>query len=183
MIIKLKKFLVLIGAMITVMVILVPPVAAYEGNVIKVRAHVVSAGKATRSPGWWQTHPSATQWEDLMGVFWSSQTFETNPDGSKGMKRDSLCKAKTMASFQVLAAILNNNTPYGAPLPVSIPTIREIMAGDDEEAIKNLHDLMSNYNDSGDVESLSLGIPDRFIGNATPGTAQALANETFTNCR
>jgi len=63
MIKRLKKYMVPVGAMILVLTIVVPPVATYEGEVIRVKAHVVAVpGEATRGPGWWQTHPAATQW-------------------------------------------------------------------------------------------------------------------------
>jgi hypothetical protein len=116
-----------------------------------------------------------------MGVFWSSQTFNTNPDGSKGEKRDPVCKAKAQASFQVLAAILNSRSPKGASLPMDISTIRTTMGGNDEAAIKNLIDIMSAHNTSG--EGLPLGLPENCMGHADPGAAQSMANEAFANCR
>jgi hypothetical protein len=200
---RLSTYLLAVIAIIAVLAIIVP-VAAYEGHLVDVKAHTqfdiawFCEHGTTRTPGWWQTHVDAAEWvlteqlggsidmgwpapitniEDLMGVFWASQT--KNTDNSM---RSALCKAKAKASFQVLAAILNSGSPSGAMLPKTMAEIRAIMSGSDIGDINDLHEMMAAFNLSSDYDFLDLGIPAEEMGNANPVDARELADETFADC-
>ena len=192
---KLSKYLILIGAMILVLAIVVPSVAAYEGNLIDVRAHLKGKPEcnATRTWGFWKTHLCAatnvfenylgenidigwpaliTNMNDLEGVFWA-------PKGEGGGGAPTLCERKQKAAVQVLAAVLTAATPNGKQLPMSLANIRVIMSGGDPDAVDDLQVLMEAFNSNAGTDGLPMGIPE---GNATPQAAKDMANQTFAAC-
>ena len=87
------------------------------------------AGGATRTPGFWQTHVSYTThvfedhlggtidlgWKilddpsEVFGMFWANNAKE-----SDGSRRNKVCQAQVIGSFQLLAAILNTGLDNGA---------------------------------------------------------------------
>jgi hypothetical protein len=197
-----KKYLLLIGVMIMVLAITIPTVAAYEGHRIDVRAHLKGEILATRTPGYWQTHywtakfvfeeilgssidmgwpDEITNMNDLEGIFWANIAKESDDD-----PRSSLCKWKEKCAWQGLAAILNSACPKGAPLPISLEDMQDIMSGSDTTALEALHTLLSDFNKSGDSDCLPLGL-NELAGydiehHADPDTAQQVAHLEFADC-
>jgi uncharacterized repeat protein (TIGR01451 family) len=150
-------------------------------------------GKATRTPGFWQTHTAFTKcvfdkcgshfdlgwvqinnYADLFGIFWASSAKNTN-----GLNRDPLCKARELASFQALAALLNGCMENGKPLPVSPTDIATILGGTNIPAIQKLQSQLGAYNTSGDTVPIVDGCPQ---GNATPKDSKAIANLAAADC-
>jgi len=145
-------------------------------------------GMATRTPGFWKTHYLYTQlvfdrvkpinlgWvvldskEDVFGMLWANKARE-----SDGSKRDKLCQAKVITSFQAVAAILNTGLPNGAPLPMV--DIVGILSGDDIGAIKALGGILDAYNNSGDYVEIEEEVPP-----ADPQAAKADANIAIADC-
>ena len=110
-----------------------------------------------------------------MGIFWANKA--RNSDRSK---RDPLCKAKEIASFQAVAAVLNSGLENGAPLPVSLAEIQSILGGEDINAIKALGKTLDSYNNSGDRVPIDSPVP---IGKANPKGAKLAANIPFADCQ
>jgi hypothetical protein len=163
-----------------------------------VTIHIVGA---TRTPGFWKTHTDFTEYifetylgseinlgckydimnmQDLMGMFWASPA--KNSDGSK---RSALCQAKEQLAFQALAAILNDATPGGATMPVTLAQIQSAMCSTDSskaniQAIKDLAKVLDAYNNQGDNIAFDPSLP--ATGKATPGDASSMANLPFADC-
>jgi uncharacterized repeat protein (TIGR01451 family) len=150
-------------------------------------------GGATRTPGFWQTHTAFSKcifdkcgshfdlgwvqidnYADLFGIFWASSAKNTN-----GLNRDPLCKARELASFQALAALLNGCLGNGKPLPVSPTNIASILGGTNIAAIQKLQSQLGAYNSSGDLVGIVDGCP---IGNATPQLSKFIANLKAADC-
>jgi hypothetical protein len=151
---------------------------------------------ATRTLGFWKTHciyaqhvfevhcggPFDLGWiqitsiEDMMGVFYAN--VAKNSDGSM---RSDLCKARINPSWQAIAALLNNCLHNGAPLPVSPAEIAAILGGTDIIAIRQLGDLLDNYNNSGDDVAI-VDLDGYIWGSATPKACRAEANIAFADC-
>jgi uncharacterized repeat protein (TIGR01451 family) len=160
-------------------------------------------GGATRTPGFWQTHldytthvfedhlggtidlgwKQVTTIEDLMGMFWANTAKE-----SDNTKRDSVCQAQVIGSFQLLAAILNTGLDNGAPVPIDavtgddlITAMQNALAAGDRAEILRLSGLLDAYNNSGDDIAIvdDDGTP---IGSADPRRAKGIANIAFADC-
>ncbi len=194
-----KRFLpvVIVGVLLLAMV---PAVAAYEAHVVNVKVRVEQPPTATRTLGFWQTHLDYTEhvfddylnnnntdninigWRniynisELMCVFWANTA--KNADDTD---RSELCKARLKTSRQALAAILSNTLNNGAPMPVSISDIRNILNSSDVNAINELGALLDLFNNSGHHVPIEDSYP---IGFATPGLAEAIADVTggFADC-
>ena len=167
----------------------------YEDEQAEVTVEVV-AGDATRTPGFWQTHYDYTVhvfeehldsyidlgWkelstcEEVFGMFWAKNTRE-----SDGSRRSALCKARVIASFHALAAILNSGLDNGAPLPVSVDDIADILGDTDVKAIKNLAETLDEYNNSGDEVPIE-DDDGTAIEPADPNAAQEAADTTIADC-
>ena len=159
------------------------------------------AGGATRTPGFWKTHYDYTThvvtvhlsvyegvyidlgWKklsstaDVLGMLWTDKA--KNSDGSR---RDKLCQARVITSFQAVAAILNSGLTNGAPLPVSLSYIQDTLKGNDIGAIQILGETLDAYNNSGD----DIAIVDNdgyIIKPANPGEAKISANLAIANCK
>jgi len=160
-------------------------------------------GGATRTPGFWQTHlayachifedhlggtaylgwKTVTSCEEMMGAFWAATAKE-----SDSTKRDTLCQRKTIATFQLMAAILNNALDNGAALPIDphsgldiITAMQNALAGTDGQEINFLKNILDAYNNSGD--DIAIVDNDGFQhGNATPRAARASADIPFLDC-
>ena len=151
---------------------------------------------ATRTPGFWQTHLelATTVFNDyllgsinlgtrtvdsigeVMGAFWSSPAY--NSDGSK--RTDPVCKAKSQAVFQAMAAILSSATPGGAPIEASgysLVQIQLILGGSSLRDIKALSKALGDFNMSGEGFNFEIS-----QGNATPTEAQNIADIAFWDC-
>lgn len=195
--IKLNKKLIPVIVALVLVIGLVPAVAAYEGHLVNIKAHVEGPLWATRSPGYWKTHLEYTEhvfynylggsidlgWRyvdstpELMGIFWASKSKNTN-----NCNRDPLCKARFKASWHALAAILSSAVPNGAPLPVSVEDIRNTIQGCDTTAMNNLSSLLEAYyeyyddNPIEDCDNLDI------MNNSDPTTAEGLADKAFADC-
>jgi hypothetical protein len=153
---------------------------------------------ATRTLGFWKTHIDYTEhifnahcggdvnlgWvvvdsnEDVFGILWSNPA--KNSDGSK---RTELCKARIKASIQALAALLNNCLDNGAPLPMGLTPgeIADILGGTDVDAIKDLGELLDDYNNSGDEVAI-IDFDGYLIQHADPKAAKETADYTAGDC-
>jgi uncharacterized repeat protein (TIGR01451 family) len=159
------------------------------------------AGGATRTPGFWKTHYDYTNhlltvhlsvyegvyidlgWktlntpEDVFGMLWADKA--KNSDGSR---RDKLCQARVIASYQVVAAILNSGLSNGAPLPVSLSYIQDTLKGKNIDAIRALGETLDAYNNSGD--DIAIVDNDGYtVKPADPGEAKTSANLAIANCK
>ncbi|HAG08232.1 MAG TPA: hypothetical protein DCK87_01510, partial [Desulfotomaculum sp.] len=159
------------------------------------------AGGATRTPGFWKTHYDYTThvvtvhlsvyegvyidlgWKklsstaDVLGMLWADKA-----KSSDGSRRDKLCQARVIASFQAVAAILNSGLSNGAPLPVSLSYIQDTLKGNDIGAIRALGETLDAYNNSGD----DIAIVDNdgyMIKPADPGQAKTNANFAIADCK
>jgi hypothetical protein len=206
---KLNKYIYMLLGVIILAAIAVPGVSAYEGHRINITAHVkgeVECG-VTRTPGWWTNRPDAINWvltnripghtfnmgwpygdvnsvEKIMGIFWADQTKEMDCNGEliTPPTRDTLCKKRAQASFQVLAAILTSYCPGGMPLPIPIGEIQDIMLNGTADEVLELHNFYAAFNLSADNDSVPLGIPDSELGSVNSTTAKIIAWEQFANC-
>jgi len=162
-------------------------------------------GEITRTWGFWKTHTKFTKcifdkcggsfdlgwrvvdsYADLFGLFYSKNASQS--DGSERNPKPrtpegALCVARVKASHQVLAAMLNTCLDDGKPLPAGIDFdyIKTTLSGDDVDAIKNLHDALGAYNESGDLEPLS-PTESCVQGNATPRWSAKIADIAFGDC-
>lgn len=176
----------------------------------------VAQGDATRTLGFWKSHgsdgdrfdppvefgytchvadthvqfPIDLGWktlvncEDVFGIFWSSPAKQTN-----GLKRPALCQSKLHASWQLLAAILNEGLDNGAAVPTDpvslLPAddaLRLALKGTDRANIIRLAGLLGGYNESGD----DVAIEDNdgaIIPPADPNGTKSVADLTIGNCQ
>jgi hypothetical protein len=176
----------------------------------------VAQGDATRTLGFWKSHgsdgdrfappvefgytchvadthvqfPIDLGWktlvncEDVFGIFWSSPAKQTN-----GLKRPALCQSKLHASWQLLAAILNEGLDNGATVPTDpvsgLPAddaLRLALKGTDRANIIRLAGLLGGYNESGD----DVAIEDNdgaIIPPADPNGTKSVADLTIGNCQ
>jgi hypothetical protein len=206
---KLNRYILIAGVAV-ILATVVPGVMAFEGHTINVKAHVKGDTTATRTPGWWKNRPNAQQyvldeymddghpeglymgWPDAyitnvhqtMGIFWADQAKEIDCDGNviTPPTRDTLCKARAQASFQVLAAILSSLSPNGAALPVPLEDIQYIMHNGTADEVLELHNIMAAFNLSRDFKELTLCIPETYLGTVKNKVALEIAWEEFANC-
>ncbi len=184
------KFLPIVIAGVLLMV-MVPLVAAFEAHAINVTARVEVG--ATRTVGFWKTHYDYTShvlsahldynipsyWgtidnmDDLMGMFWANTAMN-----SDNTTRSPRCQEIVKTSRQALAAILNSSLPNGAPMPVTMEDIIEILNFDEINDITALGAFLDIHNNTYD----NVPIDDTGIGEADPGWAQAIADLTFADC-
>ena len=189
---KMKRPISLIFIALVLLAGLVPAVAAYEAHIIDIKARVEAP--ATRTPGFWQTHLDyATHvfnnylggnidicWKDiytvsdLMGMFWADVAKYSD----NSTHRDDLSKERVKTAHQALAAILNSALPNGAPLPVIMSDIRDILCGTDVNAINALGTILDSHNNRYDDIPIQDGTG---IGQANPQLAQAIANIPFAD--
>lgn len=174
---------------------LVPAVAAYESHIIDIRARVEAP--ATRTQGFWQTHldytthvfndyldgninigwKDITRVRDLMGIFWADVAKYSD----NSTHRDDLSMARVKTAHQALAAILNSALPNGAPLPVTISVIRDILDDTDIDinAINALGTILDSHNNR--YDDIPIQDDNTGIGQANPQAAQFIANISFAD--
>ncbi len=189
---KMKRPISLIFIALVLLAGLVPAVAAYEAHIIDIKARVEAP--ATRTQGFWQTHLDYTThvfsnylggnidicWKDiytvsdLMGMFWADVAKYSD----NSTHRDDLSKERVKTAHQALAAILNSALPNGAPLPVIMSDIRDILCGTDINAINALGTILDSHNNRYDDIPIQDGTG---IGQANPQLAQAIANIPFAD--
>ncbi len=157
-------------------------------------------GGATRTLGFWKTHCDYTEhilvehcggslnlgWitlndvNDVMGLLFANPA--NNSDKSKRcdtLTATNAAKCRIMPSKQAVAALLNSCLDNGASLPdVNIPGI---LRGTDCTAIKNLGDLLDDFNNSGDDIAI-IDNDGELIGHATPRDCAAIANLKKVDC-
>ncbi len=173
-----------------------PDLAAFDDHQEASAFCTVQTGGATRTPGFWKTHLDYTThiftvhlggdinigWKDMvgvddvMGMFWASKSKESN-----GHKRNPLCQARFITSYQVVAAILNSGLSNGAPLPVDIATIQSTLSGNDIAAIQALGTLLGVYNGSGDPFAI-VDADGTLAGHADPKGSKDIADIPFADC-
>ena len=132
----------------------------------------------TRTWGFWKTHLYLVEWMfstepysphityiylgdwgdgdmeiydvcDYMGLMWSAQS--QNSDGSSRTKID--------AARIHTAAIMNSYMPNGAPLPVSLAEIADILSSNNINDIRELGSLLAYYNESGEGVAFDPNVP------------------------
>lgn len=177
---------------------------------------VAQGGDATRTLGFWKAHgsdgdrfappvdygytchvaedhvrfPIDLGWktlvncEDVFGIFWSSPAKQTN-----GSKRPALCQTKLHASWQLMAAILNEGLDNGETIPndpvSGLPAddaLRLALQGTDRAKITRLAGLLGGYNESGDDVAIE-DADGAVIPPADPNGAKAVADLTIGNCQ
>jgi len=153
-------------------------------------------GGATRTPGFWKNHciyaehvfevhcggsfnlgfTEVNDINDLLGYLFANPA--QNTDGSK---RADLCKARIKAVYQAIPALLNNCLENGGTLPKTPAEIAAILAGTNISAINNLHNMLDEYNNSGDwVEIIESHDVDIYV--STPQDCAARADIAGADC-
>jgi uncharacterized repeat protein (TIGR01451 family) len=175
----------------------------------------VQQGGAARTPGFWKTHGPETGYtchvfeqhlsgnvslgwktlttcEDVLGVFWAN--IAKNSDGSK---RSQICQTTEQASFQLLAAILNQGLDNGAPVPIDPKSGLDIITAEqnalsacydnnaatacDRNNILRLKGLLGDFNSSGDDTAI-IDNDGTVIPHADPKDSHAIANTSVADC-
>ncbi|MFC3530805.1 hypothetical protein ACFOLG_01265 [Vogesella facilis] len=175
----------------------------------------VQQGGATRTPGFWQTHGftdgytchvfeehlagsislgwrNLEECSDVMGIFWASPAKTSN-----GTKRSQLCQATELASFQLLAAILNSALDNGKSLPIDPKSGLDIVKAEqqaltycydnnsstvcDRNNILRLKDLLGTYNGSGDNTAI-IDTDGTVVNHADPRASRQGAYIPVADC-
>lgn len=187
-------------------------------NVINQSANAscsVAQGGATRTPGFWQTHGFDTGYtchvfydhlsgsislgwrnveecSEVMGIFWASPAKNSN-----GTKRSQLCQATELASFQLLAAILNSALDNGKSLPIDPKSGLDIVKAEqqalsycydnnsstvcDRNNILRLKTLLGDYNGSGDSTAI-IDTDGTVVNHADPRSSRQNADISVADC-
>ncbi|MEQ6292127.1 hypothetical protein ACFPAG_16090 [Vogesella sp. GCM10023246] len=175
----------------------------------------VVQGGATRTPGFWQTHGFDTGYtchvfydhlsgsislgwrnveecSEVMGIFWASPAKNSN-----GTKRSQLCQATELASFQLLAAILNTALDNGKSLPIDPKSGLDIVKAEqqalsycydnnsstvcDRNNILRLKGLLGDYNGSGDNTAI-IDADGTVVKHADPRSSRQHADIPVADC-
>lgn len=121
--------------------------------------------------------------EDMFGVFWSNPSRDSN-----GVTRSALCKTKLHASWQMMAAILNDGLTNGAAVPLdpktglsAIDALRVALGGTDRANIVRLQGILGGYNESGGKVAIQ-DDDGATIPHADPNGARSIADYSAGDC-
>ena len=160
-------------------------------------AGVVPRMGVTRTPGYWMTHyvESNRLWNEVVadgnalqcgspdnfvvdttakleGGFWSRISFESQ----NKVRRSSDDQARMQLSFQLLAAILNNQAFGSDPGATILSDARTNFCGTDREAMLSSAGLLDTFNNEG----TDLPFPDWYVnGPANPRLSRFTADKMY----
>ena len=156
----------------------------------------VNCEEVTRTPGFWQTHQDfmihvfedhlgsnidlgwvkLTTHEEVMGMFWANVARESDRS-----RRDPVCQARIIGSFQLTAAILNTGLGTGGPADPeggdAIANMQAALAAGDRDEILRLNGILDEFNNSGDDIEIDEDVPP-----ADPRSARSKADITIADC-
>jgi hypothetical protein len=152
---------------------------------------------ATRTPGFWKTHWDFTEYffenyfsshinlgtwggktwdittmEQLMGILWANNA--KNCDGSSRLSID---QARMKVLYQLIPAMFNDALPNGADLNtylashgITLGVVQILESGklNGTNSINALHQVLSDYNTSGDTVALDPSLPPTKKGDEKP---------------